>query len=226
MSYSLSSDGFEIRRGVIEEAQISDLRAEAERVASGAGTVCVRSLCAKSELFDALAISPALLSLLPAGMMPVRSILFDKTPAENWPVLWHQDLTIAVSETKEVAGYGPWSVKDGVPHVQPPAQILEGMMTIRLHLDDTPAGNGALRVIPGSHLSGKLKSRQVTELRKEPEVVCECKAGDVLLLSPLILHSSKRSDSPQRRRILHFEYARLEELNSNLQWHEAIRKSE
>ena len=52
---------------------------------------------------------------------------------------WHQDLSIAVKERHEVAGFGPWSVKEGVP-VQPPVEILESMLTLRLHLDDCHAG--------------------------------------------------------------------------------------
>jgi len=69
-----------------------------------------------------------------------------------------QDVTIAVQEKVEMDGYGPWSIKADVPHVQPPASILEIMLSVRLHLDDCSEKNGALRVIPGSH-------RQV-ELRK------------------------------------------------------------
>jgi len=47
-------------------------------------------------------------------------------------------VTIAVRERREAEGFGPWSEKEGVPHVQPPAEILEKMVAIRVHLDDTP----------------------------------------------------------------------------------------
>ena len=146
--------------------------------------------------------------------------MFDKTASENWPVAWHQDLTIAVAEEKPVVGYGPWSFKDGSPHVQAPDSLLERMVTIRLHLDDTPARNGALCVIPQSQKHGKIASSAVASLDKTENVICECAAGDVLLISPLILHSSRRSESPTRRRVLHFEYARDEDLDSKLQWSE------
>jgi hypothetical protein len=52
----------------------------------------------------------------------VRGILFNKTPESNWKVTWHQDKTIAVRERRDVASFGPWSVKAGVPSVQPRRQ--------------------------------------------------------------------------------------------------------
>src|SRR5258708_10336185 len=53
----------------------------------------------------------------------VRGLFFDKTQEANWKVPWHQDLTIVVKERLEVQGFGPWSIKEGVPHVQPPVAL-------------------------------------------------------------------------------------------------------
>lgn len=157
---------------------------------------------------------------LPAEPLPVRAIYFDKSPDANWLVAWHQDLTIAVRERVEAAGFGPWSMKGGVPHVQPPMEMLERMITVRLHLDDADAGNGALRVLPGSHRFGRLSTEKIQELRAtEPEALCVANAGDVLLMRPLILHASGRSNSPKHRRILHIEYAGFD-LPPGLQWQE------
>lgn len=150
----------------------------------------------------------------------MRAIYFDKSPDANWLVAWHQDLTIAVRERVEAAGFGPWSMKGGVPHVQPPMEMLERMITVRLHLDDADAGNGALRVLPGSHRFGRLSTEKIQELRAtEPEALCVANAGDVLLMRPLILHASGRSNSPKHRRILHIEYAGFD-LPPGLQWQE------
>lgn len=218
----LPAEGFEIRRRVLDSGQLPAFREEADAVAKVTGSACVRHLRAKSKLFDALASSPEIRSLLPPGLDPVRSILFDKTPAENWPVSWHQDLTIAVKEKRPVDDYGPWSFKDGSPHVQPPVALLENMVAIRLHLDAAPAENGALRVIPGSHRAGKIPSERLSDHARRSAATCECAAGDALLMSPLLLHSSPRSESPDRRRVLHFEYARREELHPDLEWSEAV----
>lgn len=218
---SLVRDGYEIHRGVFSVSDIESFRVEAGEIALKAGSVCVRHLAQRSNLFDRISQSSQLASLFPSpDFMPVRSILFDKTAAENWPVAWHQDLTICVREEIDCENYGPWSIKNGIPHVQPPVALLNRMVTARIHLDPTGADNGVLSIVPGSHLHGKLSSEQIAELVAESSVLCECQPGDVLLMSPLLLHSSKRSTRPNRRRILHFEYAPPGALDSRLSWQE------
>jgi ectoine hydroxylase-related dioxygenase (phytanoyl-CoA dioxygenase family) len=131
---------------------------------------------------------------------------------------WHQDLTICVQERVEVAGFGPWSVKDGILHVQPPVEILEQMITVRVHLDGANESNGALKVIPGSHMNGKLSPEQIASFRaQKPEVLCTGHSGDLLLMRPLLLHSSSRNTTDQHRRVLHMEYAGCQ-LPDGLQW--------
>ena len=58
--------------------------------------------------------------LLGTDARVVRSLLVAKTPAANWKVPGHQDLTIAVRQRVEADGFGPWPVKAGIPHVRPP----------------------------------------------------------------------------------------------------------
>jgi len=53
----------------------------------------------------------------------VRGIFFNKTRSSNWKVVWHQDLTIAVRERSDVRGFGPWTMKAGILHVQPPQEV-------------------------------------------------------------------------------------------------------
>lgn len=224
---SLIRDGYEIHRAVFSLSDIETFRAEADKTSAAAGSACVRHLGKRSSLFHRLSQSLKLLSLFPhPDFTPVRSILFDKTPEENWPVAWHQDLTICVTKEIDCENYGPWSVKDGIPHVQPPVALLNRMVTARIHLDPTGADNGALSVVPGSQLHGKLSSERIAELATESSILCECQPGDVLLMSPLILHSSKRSTRPNRRRILHFEYAPPDALDSRLTWHETLSPQE
>jgi ectoine hydroxylase-related dioxygenase (phytanoyl-CoA dioxygenase family) len=148
----------------------------------------------------------------------VRSIFFDKTPDANWKVAWHQDLTIAVRQKIEVAGFTAWSVKDGVAHVQPPVEVLEQMLALRLHLDDCGPVNGPLQVIPGSHKSGRLNARQISEWRdRQPAKICSVSRGGALLMRPLLLHASSPATEPKHRRVLHLEFA-AEPLPCGLQW--------
>ncbi len=215
-------DGVEIHRGVLSLEEIEALREEADRVATEAGSACVRNLNARSELFRELSNSTKLKEIFPGAQLSmVRSLLFDKTPQENWPVAWHQDLTIATASEISCEGYGPWTLKDGVPHAHAPTELLQQMVTVRIHLDPTHAENGALMVTPASHLLGKIPAASIPDLIADSVFTCICEPGDVLLMSPLLLHSSHRSSKPSRRRILHFEYAPPNALDTRLKWHEA-----
>ncbi len=148
----------------------------------------------------------------------VRVIAFDKTPDINWGVPWHQDRTIAVKEKHETEGFGPWSKKDGAVHVEPPTSLLEGMVTLRLHLDDCHVGNGPLEVVPGSHRLGRVSQADViTEARMRGGSICKTDAGDILAMRALTIHRSQKATNPSRRRILHLEYA-AEDLPSGLEW--------
>lgn len=182
----------------------------------------VRNLLARCPEVRALAQSAPIRNLVEPVLGPAafaaRGILFDKTPDANWKVPWHQDLTIAVEGRLEVAGYGPWSVKDGVQHVQPPAAVLEGMLAVRIHLDDCGADNGPLRVIPGSHREGRLSDEQVLRWQESvPPVLCMVDKGGVLLMRPLLLHASSPAASPAHRRVIHIEFASCR-LPEGLQW--------
>lgn len=151
----------------------------------------------------------------------VRSILFDKVAGANWAVPWHQDQTIAVQERVEAAGYGPWTVKEGIPSVQPPTEILESMVTLRIHLDDCAKDNGPLRVIPGSHKLGRLSAEAIDQLaRASPGVDCTVGKGGVLVMRPLLLHASSPSGTPIHRRVVHLDFANRE-LPCGLRWNPA-----
>lgn len=153
----------------------------------------------------------------------VRAIIFDKTPGANWKVSWHQDLTIAVQRRVDVAGFGPWSVKAGIVHVQPPATVLERMLTLRLHLDACLEDNGPVRVLPGSHKAGRLRDEDIAQWQAHRNAVtCLAQRGEVLAMRPLLLHSSSPAQSPTHRRVVHIEYAGVA-LRQELEWFEAWR---
>lgn len=141
----------------------------------------------------------------------VRGIYFDKHKDANWKVAWHQDVTIAVQGRVEVGGYGPWSMKAGINHVQPPASVLENMLAVRLHLDHADESNGAIRVLPGTHAYGRLDANQIQYWKQQREpITCRVKRGGAMLMRPLLLHSSLPAVNPGHRRVLHFEYSSLD----------------
>lgn len=157
-------------------------------------------------------------SVLGGGARPVKAILFDKTAAVNWNLKWHQDNVIAVQERLDVPGFHGWSEKVGIPHARPPVEILQAMLAARVHIDDCPADNGALKVIAGSHVHGRLSAEQLNEwCAQNPHVVCAAHKGQVLFMRPLLLHSSGRASKPTHRRVLHIEYA-ADDLPGGLRW--------
>ncbi len=217
--HEVERDGFALVPQAMEAPACGMLLSVLGPVA-GAGR---RGLLAVHEV-AALARSMAMLDLvrphLGADPRAVRALFFDKSPEANWIVTWHQDLTLAVRARTETAGYGPWSTKGGVVHVQPPVELLARMLTLRIHLDDADDTNGALRVLPGSHRHGRLSSPRIQELRAEQtDVLCAARAGDALLMRPLLLHASGRTTSQRHRRVLHIEYAGFI-LPPELAWHE------
>jgi hypothetical protein len=148
----------------------------------------------------------------------VRGIFFDKQPTANWKVPWHQDLSIAVKNRLDIPDFHPWSVKEGIPHVQPPTAILEQMLTVRIHLDLTDESNGALKVISGSHTGGKLTTSEIDRWKLSSAISCNCEAGGVLLMRPLLLHASSVATVPSHRRVIHLEYA-IDRLPRGLEWY-------
>lgn len=233
MSANFDKDGFELVAAVLSEVEVFTIAAAITKLPAATadargrdGAYGLRNLLRDCADVRALACSEKLLALLADYLgrraFPVRALFFDKTPAANWRVPWHQDVTIAVAERVAVPGFGPWSVKDGVVHVQPPRQVLENMVALRLHLDDCGAENGPLRVVPGSHRDGKLSAAEVVVARERSEpVTCEARRGDVLLLRPLLLHTSSPARQPGHRRVLHLEYAATE-LPGGLRWFETL----
>lgn len=221
MDNKIDERGFTIISRVIEANEQQELLSILGPV-SGAGRRGLLGLPTVATLARSTRLLDLVRPHLPSEPFPVRAIYFDKSSDGNWLVPWHQDLTIAVRDRAEVPGFGPWSMKDGVSHVQPPIEVLEQMLTVRIHLDDADETNGALRVLSGSHRLGRLSAERIQELRaQQPEVLCVASAGDVLLMRPLLLHASGRSTSAGHRRILHLEYAAFS-LPPELKWHEAV----
>lgn len=217
------ADGFAFVRQALASSEVQELRDELSPLLKG-GRAGVRNLLQRSNAVAQLAQSHKILALLggltTAPSFPVRGILFDKTTLANWQVGWHQDSTIAVRARAELPGFGPWSVKEGIIHVQAPGALLGRMLTVRIHLDDADRINGALQVIPGSHRLGKLEEKGIAEaVSKGPIVSCAARSGDVLIMRPLLLHASSSTGARDHRRIIHLEYA-MDCLPEPLEWFE------
>jgi ectoine hydroxylase-related dioxygenase (phytanoyl-CoA dioxygenase family) len=222
-------DGFAVVPDVIDAEQIACLinaledLGQSQSVRSRGGAFAVRNLLDVSPEVRSLGTTPRIRGIVTEVLgefaFPVRGILFDKTPKANWKVPWHQDVTVAVAGKVDVEGFGPWSTKAGVLHVQPPASVLEQMLSIRIHLDPCGAENGALKVVAGSHRLGRLPESDAAQHGANGRAtVCVAGAGDAVLMRPLLLHASSPSASPGHRRVIHLDFA-ASPLPGGLQWY-------
>jgi ectoine hydroxylase-related dioxygenase (phytanoyl-CoA dioxygenase family) len=152
-------------------------------------------------------------AILGHDAIPFRATFFDKSPSSNWLVMWHQDTALPLMEKKEIDDWGPWSVKDGVTYAHAPSTALGKVLAIRLHLDDSNASNGPLRVLPGTHKSGVLTDEQMHALSDHSQSVdCTVPRGGAVLMRPLVVHASSKSSSDEPRRVIHIEYAAKREI--------------
>jgi hypothetical protein len=182
-----------------------------------AGTSLKRSRAGVRHLLSIPAIAtlardPRLLELathvLGSKPVPFGATLFDKSAEANWLVVWHQDRALPLLARRDVPGWGPWSEKGGIVYAHAPAAALEQVVALRVHLDDSTADNGPLRVLPGTHRLGVLSDEriQAAAQRLEP-VACTLPRGGVLAMRPLLIHASSKAATAAPRRVIHFEYA-------------------
>lgn len=206
-SRRLTEDGFAIVAPVIspfECREIKDALTQRPLDSAGSRNLLDSDWCA--ALATRIRTSAALDGLL-NGSVAVQCTYFDKSPAVNWLVPLHQDLSIPVKARVDCASLKVWSIKEGGCFVQAPTDVLERMVAVRLHLDDNGPDNGPLRVVPGSHRLGRLPSEaQATRRAELGEVECHAPRGGVVLMKPLLLHASSKATGPGSRRVLHYLY--------------------
>ncbi|MEP3482483.1 MAG: phytanoyl-CoA dioxygenase family protein [Fuerstiella sp.] len=170
------------------------------------------------DLFQHKLLSDLVQQLVGQDAFMVRATLFDKTESANWGVFWHQDLAIAVQQRQQVKGFDGWTKKAGVVCCQPPAEVMHKIVAVRLHLDDCPRDNGALKVLRGSHAHGRIAESAMGEVQLGfEEVICEVARGGAVIMNPLSLHASSPKTVEGHRRVIHFEFT-AQMLPDPLEW--------
>lgn len=125
---------------------------------------------------------------------------------------------MVVRARHDTPGYGPWSTKAGLIHVAPPFHVLEGMATLRLHLDPVGEENAPLWIAPGSHRLGRVPEGDVaTRVEQHGPFACIADVGDVWAYATPIIHASEAAILPRRRRVLQIDYA-AHPLDGELEW--------
>ena len=206
----VAARGYAVAPGVLTRSEADQLAGELAKSDLPRSRAGARHVLSHPAVAD-VARHPRMLEIaqdvLGLNAFPFRATLFDKSRTANWLVVWHQDTALPLTQRGEAAGWGPWSVKDGVHYAHAPREALERVLALRLHLDDSTSENGPLRVMPGTHGLGVLTDEELHELSTKREAVdCLLPTGGVLAMRPLLVHASSKSVSPQPRRVLHVEY--------------------
>ena len=210
----LEPDGAELFPGAFAPSQISALE-NLLLFGAGPGSRLGTTPGLADAAHPATAIAAAILG---PEARPVRALIFDKSPARNWALGWHQDRTIAVRRRLDSPGFSGWTVKAGIPHAVPPFEILERMLTLRVHLDPVGLDNAPLLVVPGSHRLGRIAEPAIVAVAERlGSAACEAERGDLWLYAAPILHASARAAAPGRRRVLQLLYS-AEDLPGGLDW--------
>lgn len=203
---SLDKDGFEILPGGVS----SGIRKQLRDTLFQSGSAGTRCLLDEPLVRDtAIQLRRELVNSghLPSHSVAIQAIAFDKTPATNWKVTWHQDLMFPFAAPVTTPGFDLPSKKTGIDYARPPVERLEQLLAVRLHLDRCDETNGPLRVAAGSHRLGILPVDKIQEcLANTTQHVCEVQEGALLLMKPLLLHASSQATTPKHRRVLHFVY--------------------
>lgn len=211
MRAALEADGFEILGQIIRPETTSSVAAALEKSRTGPARAGIRNVLripAVRSLSEDVSLSGVAKRVLGENALPFRATVFDKSARSNWLVVWHQDIALPLRERRDISGWGPWSVKEGVLCAHAPAGVLERVLAIRVHLDDSTEDNGPLKVLPGTHTMGLLSDDQIHQLSSSAVAVeCHVAAGGVLLMRPLLVHASSKARSTRPRRVLHIEYA-------------------
>ena len=156
------------------------------------------------RLFAGLGLDALAGRALGGAAFPIDALYFDKRSDVNWAVPAHQDVVVPVANAMTVRNARE---RHGLRYGEPDDHVLEELVALRVHFDDATADSGGLAIVDGSHAKGRLSDSQLRGLAPDLFTPYDCRAGDVLLMKPLVVHRSGRSTAPTHRRVLHILYA-------------------
>ncbi len=194
---AIRSDGYVVIPGavvgvalaVLGEAVDAAVASRADGVDVRAGTVWIRDAGAIGEPVEALRSMPAVLEAVSEllGPGPVATGALMRNP---------------VGPTAQQGLHVDWA--------GPIAPGRDQQAQAMFFLDDVAADNGPPRVVPGSHRSGAIPPKNLSDphARHRDEVCITGPAGDVLVFSSHLWHSGTANTSGRPRRVITVTYRR------------------
>jgi hypothetical protein len=204
---SIDAPGYRFQRRVFDRAEIAVLTPVLSAIPSSAAGKrwAGRAL---SDLLQSPAMQPILRKLaeLLPEMSVLRGIAFRKDADANWFVPAHQDRSIPVPFASLLPGFSNLTRKDGGWQAEAPVELLATMRNCRIFIDRATIDDGPLEVIPGSHCRGRIEQAEIpAAVGQKTWRPLTGEAGDAVILSPLLLHRSRRATEPSGRRVLQLE---------------------
>jgi ectoine hydroxylase-related dioxygenase (phytanoyl-CoA dioxygenase family) len=209
-------DGFAIVQELLSRDECEALAQAVSIKAAGAGSRNLLDLEIVASTAERLRNHQAIAGFLGDDYQVVQCTLFAKKAYTNWSVAPHQDLSIPVRKRTDLPGWSGWSKKEGVWFVQPPAEVLEQLVAVRLQLDENSSETGPLEVMPGTHRNGRLTGVDIAERASRERFKCLVPQGGAVVMRPLLIHSSGKARASGNRRVLHYLYGPA--LPSGLDW--------
>jgi hypothetical protein len=197
--------GYRFLRRIFDHAEIAALGPILAGIPSSAAGKrwAGRELAALLQSPPMQPFSRKLAELLP-GMAILRAVAFRKDADANWFVPAHQDRSIPVPSIALPPGFDHVTRKEGGFQAEAPVELLGTMRNCRIFVDRATVEDGPLEVIPGTHRRGRIEQAEIPTISGNwLPLIGE--VGDVAVLSPLLLHRSRRAAEPNGRRVLQLE---------------------
>ncbi len=204
--------GFIVVPSVVSRTQLIALADCCDSVeVSRAGTRDLLELKWCADMARSIRSNALIQSLLGSSKTAVQCTLFVKDSQRNWLVPLHRDYSIPLKAKIDSPNWPAWSIKQSIHFARPPEHVLEELIAVRVHLEDTDIQNGALQVVNGSHRSKANSGERVAHF---------VPGGGALIMRPLLLHASSKIKLGCRR-VLHFVYG-PSELPDGAEWANAV----
>ena len=197
--------GYRLLRRAFDRAEIAALTPVLARIPSSAAgrRWAGRDLAALLQMPPMQPVARKLAELLP-DMAIIRAVAFRKDADANWFVPAHQDRSIPVSSVALPPGFEHVTRKPDGWQAEAPVELLARMRNCRIFVDRATIDDGPLEVLAGSHRRGRIEQAEIPTIRGD-WVPLVGDAGDAVILSPLLLHRSRRATDPSGRRVLQLE---------------------
>lgn len=154
--------------------------------------LCYKNNLACLELLGAPLLLNIAQTICGKDFFAIQEFAVIKNSGDQLPVLWHQDMV------NEQTGNN---------------------FTVGIYIDDANAGDGALKVIPKSHLSKKT----ICELAQEEALEVPMKRGDILIHDMMLAHCSDILQKNKKRRVIYFEFLSAKQvLNEHIYTQELV----